>query len=149
MADKLYFWSGGDEAFKFLSNFYRSPFRLGNCGIVWPCVENYYQAAKAASDDEFVFIASSATPTIARQRGKDCVLVDDWDKKRDDVMRDALVAKFSQNEDLRDMLLATDGFELIHFSPWDLYWGINKRDIGQNELGKLLMKIRDEMKASK
>ena len=66
---------------------------------------------------------------------------------KDGVMLTALREKFGQNADLAEMLLLTDGFELIEFAPWgDTYWGVDKNKVGRNMLGKLLMIVRDELK---
>ena len=65
--------------------------------------------------------------------------------------------KFSQHEDLKERLLATDNKILAEASPYDLIWGIGFRATdelalneanwkGQNLLGKTLMSVRDSLK---
>lgn len=66
----------------------------------------------------------------------------DWDNIRIDVMRKALLAKFSQHESLKNLLLKTNNATIIEASPRDYFWGIGKDNSGQNWLGKLLMEIR-------
>ena len=150
MSDKLLFWSMGDEAFRFLSNYHRSNFRLFvdsvDYGVVWPTVEHYYQASKAVNSEEMIWIASSPTPKEAKHRGYKCKPRSDWDDVKDVVMHGALEAKFKQNEELLNMLLLTDGFELVHFAPWgDTYWGVDKTYNGQNKLGVMLMELRHKL----
>ena len=54
----------------------------------------------------------------------------------------ALRAKFSQNSSLRKLLLGTRNAFLAEDSPTDTFWGIK----GKNMLGKLLMRVRDELR---
>jgi N-glycosidase YbiA len=53
--------------------------------------------------------------------------------------------KFTQNEDLKQILLDTKPALLIENSPKDSYWGCGKDGKGQNKLGISLMKVRDEI----
>ena len=69
-----------------------------------------------------------------------------WSAQRESVMVDILMAKFSQNKDLKEILLETGDAELYEASPLDRIWGIGSADVenirGQNLLGKALMKTR-------
>lgn len=69
----------------------------------------------------------------------------DWDQVKDDIMYKALHAKFTQNAHLLEVLLGTGDKEIIEASPRDAYWGWGKDQKGVNMLGKLLMKLRDEL----
>ena len=65
-------------------------------------------------------------------------------------MEDCLRAKFAIPE-LKEMLLATGDEELIEGTWWhDQFWVVcyfdQHKGEGQNHLGKLLMKIREELK---
>ena len=54
-------------------------------------------------------------------------------------------AKFSKNPILKAKLLATGDAELIEGNWWnDTYWGVCK-GVGKNKLGKILMRVRDEL----
>jgi len=56
-------------------------------------------------------------------------------------------AKFTQNADLAERLLATGDEMLIESNDWgDRIWG-QVDGLGQNYLGKILMRIRTELKA--
>jgi predicted NAD-dependent protein-ADP-ribosyltransferase YbiA (DUF1768 family) len=60
-------------------------------------------------------------------------------------MREILIAKFSQNEDIKGKLLATGDTELIEGNTWgDTFWGVCRGE-GTNWLGKLLMEVRTEI----
>ena len=62
------------------------------------------------------------------------------------IMYDICLAKFTQNQDLKEKLLKTGNAILIEGNWWnDTYWGVCN-GIGENNLGKILMKIREELK---
>jgi predicted NAD-dependent protein-ADP-ribosyltransferase YbiA (DUF1768 family) len=44
-------------------------------------------------------------------------------------------------------LLATGAAGLIHFSKSDTFWGRDKDGEGENRLGKILMALREELRA--
>jgi predicted NAD-dependent protein-ADP-ribosyltransferase YbiA (DUF1768 family) len=75
----------------------------------------------------------------------DITIRDDWNYVRDEIMEKALLAKFSQNEKLKTILINTKDNEIIEASPRDDYWGWGKDKTGKNMLGKLLMKIRSTL----
>lgn len=69
----------------------------------------------------------------------------DWEAVKDSVMYEICKAKFSQNPDLADQLVATKDAELIEGNTWgDRIWGVCD-GVGENRLGKILMRIRAEM----
>ena len=68
---------------------------------------------------------------------------EDWEEVKDDVMRKASFAKFSQNKDIKDILISTDNIKLIENSPFDYYWGSGFDNSGLNRLGSLLMELRN------
>ncbi len=47
-----------------------------------------------------------------------------WDKVKYDIMYQANILKYSQNEDLLKLLLSTEGNKLVEASPYDSIWGI-------------------------
>ena len=62
-------------------------------------------------------------------------------------MQKALVAKFIQHQNLKQLLLSTSNWYLIEDSPYDSYWGIGSNGNGNNRLGFLLMKIREQLRS--
>ena len=63
--------------------------------------------------------------------------------------------KFTQNENLKMVLLETKDRELVEASPSDRIWGIgfdsekapgNEDKWGENKLGKALMKVREQLR---
>lgn len=56
-----------------------------------------------------------------------------------------LKAKFSQHENLKQILLSTGTQKIIEHTENDNYWGDGGDGTGKNKLGKMLMQIRDEI----
>ena len=63
-------------------------------------------------------------------------------------MEEIVRCKFGQNEDLAMRLLATGDLPLVEGNTWgDVFWGVDTRNgRGENHLGKILMKVRREIK---
>jgi len=120
---------------KKLSNFWKSPFELD--GKKWQSVEHYYQGSKFKKNNPEVyneFSLDSASelskdPLMAKGAGgakgsykgkriipKGVVIDPDFFKGRSEkTMEDGMMAKFSQNNDLKQMLLETHNAKLIHY----------------------------------
>ncbi|MBI3442215.1 MAG: NADAR family protein [Candidatus Sungbacteria bacterium] len=127
----------------FLSNFYPSPIEID--GKVWPTVEHYFQAAKFPDYPAYQQrVREARTPDDAKRLGgtRHLPILRDWDSRRVPIMINALIAKFTGHEELREALLATGDAALIEANPHDPYWGSGRQGSGQNMLGKLLMELR-------
>ena len=65
-------------------------------------------------------------------------------------MYKALVAKFTQHEDLKEQLIATGNSFLVEHTKRDKYWGDGgdggNETKGRNMLGKLLVRVRNELR---
>ena len=134
-----------DGEFAFLSNFYTSPFKDPETGTTFPTVEHYFQANKADGMRDYLAIATASTPGQAKRLGRRCTLRYDWESVKIEVMRKGLRLKFADPA-LKSKLLATGEEELIEGNYWnDTFWGVC-RGKGQNNLGKLLMELREELK---
>lgn len=143
MTDPILFYSSKDNGYGWLSNFWQAKQEDDN--FVYPDNEHYYQSQKANDDVFREWIAYAPTAYLAMQAGRSlrkADMVDSWDSKKDEIMLVGLRMKFTQNEDLKKKLLATGDAELHEDSPTDKYWGMK----GQDVLGKLLMKVREELK---
>lgn len=128
---------------RFLSNFYPAPVTLA--GEVYRTVEHAYVAAK--TNDTFVraTIRGIAKPGDVKRVGRKIDLRADWDSVKLTVMEDLVRQKF-QVEPLRTWLVATGDQELIEGNHWgDRFWGMCQ-GTGENHLGKILMKVRGELK---
>ena len=84
-------------------------------------------------------------PARVKQFGKIVKVRRDWDDVKLDVMLWGVREKF-KHTDLKDLLLSTGDEELVEGNTWnDTYWGICRGE-GQNNLGKILMKVRMELR---
>ena len=91
------------------------------------------------------------SPGEAKSAGRRLKLRTDWEKVKDQVMEDLVRKKFS-DRGLARGLLETEDAELIEGNTWnDQTWGMVKDSDGkwhgQNRLGKILMKVREELRA--
>ena len=129
--------------YRFLSNFWHSPFTYKK--QEWATVEHAFQAAKAVEPISAECIRLARTPAIAKGLGRKLFSMrSDWQEVKVDVMRQLVTLKFKQNKDLMQLLKDTGDAELIEGNTWgDTFWGVCN-GVGENNLGKILMEIRDE-----
>lgn len=135
--------------YAFLSNFYAHPIEID--GDTYPTNEHAFQALKTDDPAERQRVREAKTPASAKSLGKRVTLREGWDTARFEVMERVVRAKFSDLA-LAEMLRATGGQELIEGNAWrDTTWGcVLGKDgswKGRNELGKILMRVREELKA--
>ena len=64
-------------------------------------------------------------------------------------MYEGLFHKFTQNEDMKKKLLQTKDSKLVEHTKNDKYWADGGNGSGQNRLGILLMKLRDQLRQEK
>ena len=132
-----------DGNFCFLSNFYPATVELED-GIVYPTSEHAFQAMKTTNMDERRAVAVCATPGQSKRKGRKVPLRPDWEDIKIAVMETVVRAKFQQHQDLEERLIQTGNAELIEGNTWqDRFWGVC--GTGENHLGKILMKIRDDL----
>ena len=88
------------------------------------------------------------TPMAAANVGRDrsLPLRADWDQVKDDVMRRAVLQKFTAHPDIRAILLGTGDETLIEKTTYDYYWGVGTEGTGKNMLGKILMEVRETLR---
>ncbi len=135
----------------FLSNFFVAPFVYDR--VRYNTVEAAFQAAKCASPGDRMQFAS-LDPGRAKHLGRRVALRSDWEQVKDGVMLELVRAKFSQNPDLKEALLATGDKELVEGNDWhDNYWGRCRcpkcrGKSARNQLGRTLMAIREEFRRS-
>lgn len=137
------------DEYRWLSNFQSVQIKYE--GKVYPSVEHAYISAKSDDDGWKQLCASSKYRAgDLKQVSKDIELREDWEDVKVFIMYDLLKLKFTQ-QPFKNKLLDTGDIELIEGNWWgDEFWGINvNTDTGQNILGKLLMKIRREIRNGK
>jgi len=92
-----------------------------------------------------VRIAKTPSMSAKLGRSRSLPLRADWEVVKEDVMRDALRAKFDQHPKLKALLLSTGDAELIEHTRNDRYWADGGDGTGKNRLGILLMELRAEL----
>jgi len=55
----------------------------------------------------------------------------------------AVLAKFTQNDEIKDILLSTGNEIIIEQTINDYYWGCGKDHSGKNKLALILMEVRE------
>src|SRR5688572_15833640 len=101
------------------SNFSAHPIHLK--GLVWPTTEHYFQAQKFPDTEYEEKIRLTKSPMIAARlgRSRSVPLRPDWERVKEDIMREALHAKFTQHPELRELLLSTQDRPLIEHTRND------------------------------
>jgi ribA/ribD-fused uncharacterized protein len=147
MKDVINFYLKGDE-YGCFSNF--APYPIELKGAVWPTSEHYFQAQKFVEAEHQETIRLEKSPMIAARMGRDRKkpIRPDWEAVKDDVMREAVQAKFRQHLEPREVLLATGEANIVEHTDNDSYWGDGGDGSGKNMLGRILMEVRAELRGS-
>lgn len=142
----IYFYSLLEKPYGVFSNFSHHGFTLKD--RYWPTSEHYFQAQKFAGTEHEEEVRLAHSPKAAADMGRERnrPLRADWEQVKEDVMREALWAKFAQHPALRELLLGTGHEELIEKTSGDMYWGCGTDGTGRNRLGALLMELRAELR---
>lgn len=128
--------------YRFLSNF--EPCTVVYDGMTYSCSEAAYQAAKT-TDVSLRIAFTTMNGSKAKYAGQKLTLRPDWNDVKVDVMYEIVKDKFSRNPELRVKLLNTGNIELIEGNYWgDKFWGVCN-GVGENHLGKILMRVRKEL----
>lgn len=134
--------------YDFLSNFYNATVLYN--GLLFKNSEAAFHAQKTLDVNERKKFTEYKAGE-SKRAGRKVTLRSDWEIVKDNIMYEICKAKFSQNEDLKKKLLATGREYLEEGTTWhDNYWGNCSCDkckniTGKNKLGKILMKIREEL----
>lgn len=136
--------------YDFLSNFYPAEICWGI--MDFPSVEHAYVFAKLGCSSKDIKKMSAGE---AKKFGRDEFKRTSekhkraWLHKRKDIMHTLINIKFSANNpDLRQKLLDTGSMYIQEGNWWgDKFWGVDlKTGKGQNNLGKIIMRVRDEIR---
>lgn len=131
--------------YRWLSNF--APVKIVLEGIEYSSVEHAYMSAKSDDKTWKLFCANSRnSPGEVKRRSKTITLVDYWESKKVGVMYQCLLQKYHTFPYI-ELLMATGNEHIQEGNRWgDTFWGVClKTNKGQNTLGNLIMKIRDEL----
>ena len=134
------------EPYGEFSNFAAFPIKID--GKTWPTSEHFFQGQKFPQSEHQNEIRRAKSPMIAARLGRSRrhPIRRDWEAVKDDIMREALRAKFTQHPELRSLLLSTGDARLIEHTTNDAYWGDGGDGSGKNRLGLLLMELRESLR---
>eukprot|EP01024_Parvocaulis_polyphysoides_P039664 TRINITY_DN3587_c0_g2_i4.p1 TRINITY_DN3587_c0_g2~~TRINITY_DN3587_c0_g2_i4.p1 ORF type:complete len:713 (-),score=118.63 TRINITY_DN3587_c0_g2_i4:238-2376(-) len=128
---------------------------------IYKTSEHYYQSKKFSGNQSQESqqiaqqIISSDTPEQAAIFGRKMfkerqdLITPDFLNLRIQIMRESLMSKFTQHKNLKKLLLSTGDCDLVESSPQDYFWGCGIDGQGENNLGKLLMEIREILQQEK
>ena len=168
--DKIFFYTD-DKVYPQFSNYFVHDITID--GVVYKssehafqCKKFLYKGASKTSRDYAEVIRNIKTPNMSRILASQKkmggyawtkplnVLIDEyksakidpnWDENRVDVMYNILRHKF-QDPKLREILLSTGDKEIVEHTSRDKFWADGGDGSGKNMLGKLLVKVREELK---
>lgn len=134
-----------DPSYNFLSNFYAADVLYE--GLLYKNNEAAFQAQKClAIEEKRKFV--NLPPSKSKALGRKVHLRPDWEIVKFRIMEEIVRAKFFQHPELAVKLISTGDRPLIEGNLWgDTCWGADAiSGQGENNLGKILMKIRNELK---
>ncbi|EIN05311.1 DUF1768-domain-containing protein [Punctularia strigosozonata HHB-11173 SS5] len=147
--EPLYFYGDSRHPHYEFSNF--SPHDVEYHGQIYPTAAHLFEAYKffttAPEISERIRQLPKPRDALAealKSELKDLVRAD-WHDVRVRVMERVLEMKFTQHQELRQILLSTGGRELVNDSTDDVFWGAGQDGKGHNELGKVLMRLRAKL----
>lgn len=145
-----FFWDGP------FSQWYKSKFIFD--GVEYNCAEQAMMHQKALMFDDLSVAAAIMkldSPKDHKEYGRKVANFNQeiWDQKKYDLILKINIAKFEQNEQLKESLISTKDNVIAEASPYDLIWGIGLSEEqakdtpidqweGKNLLGKALMETR-------
>lgn len=161
--EKYHFFFKGKSP---LTNWYQSIFYWkmpgSNMVIVFTCMEQFMMFCKATVFNDMetaMLIMNTAKPSEQKALGRQVKNFNpvQWDTVKENIVYAGLKEKFTQDAECSEYLLATGDKLLVEANPEDKIWGIGLDETtarithesewpGQNILGKLLTKLRDELK---
>lgn len=148
---EIRFYRASDRPYGSFSNLFRREFEFE--GARYPTSEHAYQAGKARKPAVREWILAAPSPSLLAMAAHGLYYWDiapGWSKTKFDRMRRVLLAKFTQHEDLKRLLLSTGDARLVESATVDnevnRLWG-EVNGVGKNMLGTLLMEVRNKLKA--
>lgn len=153
MADEIRFYRASDKPYGGFSNLFRRSVVFE--GETFITSEHAYQAGKARKPEVRKWLMAAPSPALLAMAAHGLYYWDiapGWSTTKYDRMRDVLRAKFTQHDDLRELLLSTGDARLVESATVDnevnRTWG-EVNGVGRNMLGKLLMEVREELRLNK
>lgn len=126
-----------------------APFQIEWRGHSYATSEHAYQAAHflETNDELAEQVRQCRSPKEAQDYANKNSDQDDpqWSEKKLSIMEEIIRCKLEQHTYIHDKLLATKDKCIVETNANDAFWGWGKDHNGQNQLGKIWMKLRDEL----
>jgi len=149
---EIRFYRASEKPYGAFSNLYKRAIEFE--GEIFPTAEHAYQAGKARKPSVREWLMAAPSPSLLAMAAHGLYVWDiapDWSRIKFDRMKRILVAKFTQHDDLKALLLDTSKARLVESAtvnnPVNRLWG-EVNGVGQNKLGQLLMEVRAELLAA-
>ncbi|MCU7919935.1 MAG: NADAR family protein [Candidatus Thiodiazotropha sp. (ex Epidulcina cf. delphinae)] len=151
MTGEISFYRANEKPYGGFSNLYRCEIEFE--GIIYPTAEHAYQAGKARRPEVRDWLMAAPSPALLAMAAHGLYhwdIAPGWSKTKFNRMRAILWEKFTQHQDLGELLLGTGDMRLVEKprtdNPTNRLWGeVNGK--GKNMLGTLLMEVRSELRA--
>jgi len=148
--EEIRFYRANEKPYGAFSNLYRRAVEFE--GDVYQTSEHAYQAGKARKEEVRKWLMAAPSPALLAMAAHGLYVWDvhpDWSKTKFARMKKILMCKFTQHQDLQELLLSTGKKRLVEVATVDnavnRLWGeVNGK--GQNKLGELLMEVREEIR---
>ena len=130
---------------------YLSPFSAHEVEIdrvTYKTAEHAYQSLRMIPSARQK-IMDTKSPLDAWREAQKCKeqneLLSELECNKDELMENIFRAKLAQHPDIKDILLESEEKELLKVYDTDYYWGTGADGSGENKMGKLWMKLREEI----
>ena len=116
-------------------------------GVVYPTVEHAYHCQRYSDPKVIEEIKNARSAKLAWQISQKykAQQIPDFDTRKVEVMEDICRVKVQQHEDVKEVLLESGDAAIIKSYP-DSFWGIGLNGEGRNELGKIWIRLREELR---
>ena len=152
LMNEIRFYRANEKPYGAFSNLFRRPVVFEN--TTFATAEHAYQAGKARRPEVRAWLMAAPSPALLAMAAHGLYqweVTACWSQIKFDRMRAVLHAKFTQHEDLRELLLSTGSARLVEAATVDnvvnRLWG-QVNGVGKNVLGVLLMDLRTELSTS-
>ena len=148
--EEIRFYRANEKPYGVFSNLYRR--EVVYEGLTFQTSEHAYQAGKARKENVRDWLMAAPSPGLLAMAAHGLYVWDvhpDWSKIKFNRMKEILYAKYTQHNDLKELLLSTGNKRLVEVATVDnavnRLWGeVNGK--GQNKLGELLMEVRAQIR---
>ncbi len=153
MDDEIRFYRANSTSYGFLSNLFPCTVAMMEPpwnGRVFDTAERAFQFTKPKDPAVAEWLVKAPKAHICATSAHALLFFDvrpDWQQVKTGFMKQVVMAKFSQNNDLRKLLLETGKARIIEASKSDSFWGIGKKGDGLNMLGRIIEETRDALDA--